>query len=187
MSGSANSFGTLPNLSRVLATTAELRFRTEMNFHMHSVTIDMFNVRPQRNTSLFRVRAKGNQLDWKIASASQLCSAIVPVFSATEELTFGYRAHERSSDTRRNDGCLRWHNTLRQFTSVKTLKVANGLVEELPLDLRSDGDEHLLELLPRLQQIEIPVLDDVEYAFSAFIDSCRIAGHPVNFVRTDKW
>ena len=53
--------------------------------------------------------------------------------------------------------------------------------------MRSDDEDPLLELLPRLQQIEIPVWDDVENAFAAFIDSRRIAGHPVNFVRTDEW
>lgn len=185
------SFGTLPNLSRFLDTTTELRFRAaEMNFHMHSVTIDMVNVRPAHrgNTSLFRLRAKGNQLDWQIASASQICSALVPVFSVTEELTFGYRAHEiSSSDTRSNDSRVKWHKILRQFGSVKILKVADGLVEELSLHLQSDGEEPLLGLLPKLQQIEVPVWGDVENAFAAFVDSRRIAGHPVDLVRTPEW
>lgn len=182
------SFDTLPNLSRFLETTTELRFRVaEMNFHIHSVTVDMVNVRPHRNTSLFRLRAKGHQLDWQIKSASQLCRAIVPVFSVTEELTFGYRTHEKSSDTRSSYSRLRWHNILRQFSSVKTLKVADGLVEELSSHLQPDGDEPLLELVPKLQQIEIPTWVDAENPFAAFIDARRIAGHPVNLVRTDGW
>lgn len=183
------SFGTLLNLSRILDTTTELRFRVaEMNFHTRSVTIDMINVRPHRdNTSFFRLHAKGNRLDWQIASASQICSAIVPVFSVTEELTFGYRAHEISSDTRSNDSRVKWHKILRQFSSVKTLKVADGLVEELSLHLQSDGEEPLLGLLPRLQQIEVLVWGDVEDAFAAFIDSRRIAGYPVNLVYTCEW
>lgn len=178
------SFGTLPNLSRFLDTTTELRFRVaEMNFHRHSVTIDMVNLKPRRgDTTVFRLRAKGNQLDWQIASASRICRAIVPVFSVTDELTFSYRAHETFSDTRTKESRAQWLQILGRFSSVKTLRVASGLAEELSFHLQSEGEEPLL-LLPRLEQIEVPAWGNVADAFAAFIDSRRIAGHPVNLVR----
>ncbi|KAH9168380.1 hypothetical protein EDB89DRAFT_2073972 [Lactarius sanguifluus] len=179
------SFGTLPNLLRFLDTTTELRFRgAEMNFHRHSVTIDMVDLRPRRgDTTVFRLRAKGNQLDWQIASASRICRAIVPVLSVTDELTFSYRAHETFSDTRTKDSRVQWLQILGQFSGVKTLRVASGLAEELSFHLQSEGEEPLLGLLPRLEQIEVPAWGNVADAFAAFIDSRRIAGHPVNLVR----
>ncbi|KAH9035794.1 hypothetical protein EDB85DRAFT_1889192 [Lactarius pseudohatsudake] len=179
------SFGTLPNLSRFLDTTTELRFRVaEMNFHGHSVTIDMVNLRSRRgDTTVFRLRAKGNQLDWQIASASRICRAIVPVLSVTDELIFSYRAHELFSDTRTKDIRAQWLQILGQFGGVETLRVASGLAEELSFHLQSEGEEPLLGLLPRLEQIEVPAWGNVADAFAAFIDSRRIAGHPVNLVR----
>ncbi|KAH9030397.1 hypothetical protein EDB84DRAFT_1602833 [Lactarius hengduanensis] len=184
------SFGTLSSLSRFLDTTTELRFRVaEMNFHRHSVTIDMVNLRPRRgDTTVFRLRAKGNQLDWQIASASRICRAIVPVLSVTDELIFSYRAHELFSDTRTKTFAHSGFKILGQFSGVKTLRVASGLAEELSFhlqSLQSEGEEPLLGLLPRLQQIEVPAWGNVADAFAAFIDSRRIAGHPVNLVRTN--
>ncbi|KAH9058065.1 hypothetical protein EDB87DRAFT_1628003 [Lactarius vividus] len=148
------SFGTLPNLSRFLDTTTELRSRVaEMKFHRH------------------------------FSSASRICRAIVPVFSVTDELTFSYCAHETFSDTRTRDSRIQWLQILGQFSGVKTLRVPSGLAEELSFHLQSEGEEPLLGLLPRLQQIEVLTSGNIADTFAAFIDSRRIAGHPVNLVR----
>ena len=179
-----HSFGALPNLSRFLYTAAELRFRGALvKFQRYSITIEMGDMRShQANRSPFRLNARGNQFDWQTTLASQICSAIVPVSSVIEELTFTHCTHEPSSVTRSNDNRVKWHKIFRQFSSIRTLKVPDGLVEELSLHLQPDGDEALLELLPRLQQIVVP--SNAGDAFSAFIDSRRIGSHPVNLVHT---
>ena len=178
------SFGTLPNLSRVLDTAAELRFCcASMKFHRYSVTIEMGDMGSLlANRSPFRLSARGNHLDWQIALASQICSAIVPVFSVVEELSIVHRTHDTSSITRSNDNRVEWHNILSQFSSIRALEIPEELVEELSLHLKPDGDEAPVELLPRLEKVVVPA--NVGDAFSAFIDSRQIGGHPVNLAYT---
>jgi hypothetical protein len=192
------SFGILPNISRSLDTTVEFRSRiAAMNFHTYLFTIEMGDMRPNISYRFpFRICVRGNwchrSRDWRLASASQICSAIAPVFSVTEELIFGDIAHGISSETRSNDIRVNLHNILRQFSNVKTLMVSGGLVEELSLRLQPDGDEALvLGLLPKLERIVVPRDYDVGNAFAAFIDSRRFAGHPVyllhDIVPTSEW
>ena len=181
------SFGTLPTISRFLDTTIAFngRFRiTVMNFHRYSITIEMGDTRPMISDKFpFRIYVKRNWWQhaspsgWQIALASQMCSAIAPVFSVTEELILGDHSHGVSLEES-NDNRVNWHNALRQFGSVKTLMVSGGLVDELSLHLQPNGaDDALLGLLPRLERIVVP--KDVGDAFSAFIDSRRFAGQSI--------
>jgi hypothetical protein len=169
------SYGALPNLSRFLDATTEFSFRVALiNFRKDGVTIDSGDMRPHRGSKLpFYLSAWVEPLSWHTASVSNICSAIGPVFSGTEELIFGGYPEEDAD-------CINWHTILRQFSNVKTLKVPDQLVEELSLSLEPDR-EGALGLLPKLQQIVVP--RDVEDDFDEFIDSRRIAGHPVNLVR----
>jgi hypothetical protein len=182
------SFGILPNISRSLNTTVEFRSRiVAMDFHQYLVSIEMGDTRPNIGYKFpFQVCVRGNlwqrsrDSDWRLASVSQICSAIAPVFSVTEELILGDIDHGIPWETQSNDIRVNWHNILRQFSHVKTLMVSGGLVEELSLHLQPDGDEALvLGLLPKLERIVVPRDFDVGNAFAAFIDSRRFAGHPV--------
>lgn len=186
-----HSFGTLPTISRFLDTTIAFtgRFRISvMNFHRYSITIEMGDTRSMISDRFpFRIYIKRNWWQrgslsasgWQIALTSQLCSANTPVFSVTEELIIGDLFPSFSSETS-NDNRVNWHNTLRQFGSVKTLMVSSGLVEELSLHLQPDGDGTFLGLLPRLERIVVP--SDVGDAFTAFIESRRLAGHTVHLI-----
>jgi len=67
---------------------------------------------------------------------------------------------------------------------VRTLLVDYVFVEKLSDHLRSDDEEHLLELLPELKELSIPfggcpALD----VFNRFIDARQVAGRPVTLVR----
>ena len=181
------SSDTLPNLSRFLDATTELSFRVALiNFKISHAVIESSDIGPERRSMgdnksdklPFCLSAWVEPFSWHIASASQICSAIGPVFSVTEELIFGdYHKYDIIGGAANYTS---WPTILRQFSNIKILKVPKRLVKELSLSLETD-DEGDLALLPKLQQIV--VYGDVGHDFDGFIDSRRIAGRPVSLVR----
>jgi hypothetical protein len=66
---------------------------------------------------------------------------------------------------------------------VKTLRVEDGLVEELSRCLGLEDGELPLELLPELQELTYFGSRDTGDAFTSFVDARRNAGRPVTLVR----
>ena len=71
-----------------------------------------------------------------------------------------------------------WHDLLRSFSDVKTLRVGLGLVEEFSRSLQLDDGKSPVELLPELKVLLHPDLLNTP-PFTEFVDARRIAGHPV--------
>jgi hypothetical protein len=71
---------------------------------------------------------------------------------------------------------------LRSFSNVKTLRVDDGLVEELSGCLRLDDGEPPLELLPELRKLTYAGSGETRDAFTSFIDTRQKAGHPVTLI-----
>ena len=84
-----------------------------------------------------------------------------------------------SSEEHNDVARTEWRKLLRSFSNVKTLDIGDGLVGELSRCLRLDDGEHPLELLPELQELVYPESDDVDDAFTPFIDARQNAGRPV--------
>ncbi len=82
-----------------------------------------------------------------------------------------------------------WHDLLRIFDGVKTLRVAGRFVEELDKALKPDEDSKdgdgsaVLTLLPRLEEI---VRCGPENEFAAFVEARQGAGLPVRVVSGPK-
>ena len=77
-------------------------------------------------------------------------------------------------------------NFLSLFRNLKTLRIAEGLVEELSRCLELDELDYRelsLELLPKLEELTYSGGGNTG-AFTSFIDARRIAGRPIILVRS---
>jgi hypothetical protein len=142
-------------------------------------------VRPTRTPVVFGVDYVDCwYLDWQVSSVAQICNALSQVFSAVEHLTL-YEVHSQSSEEHHDVDRIGWRNflTRRSFSNVKTLRVGDGLVEELSQCLRLEDGELPLGLFPELQELTYPGSGDTGDAFTSFISSRQNTSHPVTLVR----
>ncbi|KAI0262378.1 hypothetical protein BGY98DRAFT_1192597 [Russula aff. rugulosa BPL654] len=100
-------------------------------------------------------------------------------FLCVEHLTFRHDVHSQSSEEHNDVDRIEWRNLLRPFSNVKTLRVEDGLVEQLSHCLRLEDGELPLELLPELQELTYSGSGDTDNAFTSFIDARQNAGRPV--------
>ena len=118
-------------------------------------------------------------LDWQVSSMAQVSNALSQVFSAVEHLTLGHEMHSQASEEHNDVERIEWRNLLRSFRNVKTLRVGDGLVEELSRCLRSEDGELPPQLLPELQELTHYGSRDTNDAFTSFIIARQNADRPV--------
>ena len=123
-------------------------------------------------------------LDWQVASASQIFGPLSPLFSAVEHLTLEHEVHSQSSEEHNEADRTEWRRLLGSFRNVKTLHIAEGLVEELSRCLGLGNGEVPLEVFPELQELTYPGSGNTGDAFTSFIDARQNAGRPVTLVRS---
>jgi hypothetical protein len=100
-----------------------------------------------------------------------------------EYLDFRHEVHSQSSEEHNDVDRIEWRNLLRPFSNVKTLRVEDGLVEQLSRCLRLEDGELPLGLLPELQELRYSGSGDTDDAFTSFIDARKNAGRPVKLAR----
>jgi hypothetical protein len=121
-------------------------------------------------------------LDWQVSSASQIFNSLSPLFSAVEHLSLQHKVHSHSSEDHNEADRTEWRQLLGSFRNVKTLRIDEGLVEELSRCLELDDGEPPLELLPELQELTYSGSGNIGDAFTSFIDAREDAGHPITLV-----
>ena len=172
----------VPRLPQFMNTTENLRFDNAV-IRFKDKQIRMLMSFREAETYAFVVRVDCWHPDWQVSSAAQISNSLSQVFSAVDHLTLGQEVHSQSSEEHNDVDRIEWHKLLRSFTNVKTLRVEDGLVEELSRCLRSDDGELPLEHLPELQELTYLGSRDTGDAFTSFIDSRQNAGRPVTLVR----
>jgi hypothetical protein len=160
-----------------MSTTESLRFdNAEIEFTYKHVRV-FFR---EADTCPISVKVDCWHLDWQVSSVAQISNALGQIFSAVEHLTIRHEVHSDSSEEHNKVDRIEWRNLLRPFSNAKTLRVYDGLVEELSDCLRLEDGELLLELLPELQELTYEFGSrDTGEAFTSFIDSRQNAGRPV--------
>ena len=123
-------------------------------------------------------------LDWQVSSAAQIFNPLSSLFSVVEHLTLEHEVHSQSSEEHNEADRTEWRQLLGSFRNVKTLRIAEGLVEELSRCLELDDGELSLELLPELQELTYSGSGDTSDAFTSYINARQDAGRPINLVRT---
>jgi hypothetical protein len=172
----------VPRLAQFMNTTETLRFdNAVIKFNDKQVNVLVFL--READTYAFGGAVDCWHLDWQVSSVAQISTALSQVFSAVEHLTLEHEVHSQSSEEHNDVDRIEWHNLLRSFSNVKTLRVEDGLVEELSHCLRLEDGELSLELLPELQELTYFGNRDTGDEFTSFIDARQNAGRPVKLVR----
>ena len=76
-----------------------------------------------------------------------------------------------------------WRRLLRPFNNVKTLRIKNGLVDDLSRCLQLEDGELPLEVLPELQELAYSGSGNIGDGFASFVTARRNAGRPITLVR----
>ena len=171
----------VPRLLQFMNTADNLRFgNAKIAFQNEEITVLMSS--HGSDTYAFSVAVTCWYFDWQVSSVAQISNALSQVFSVVEDLTLGYEVHGQSSEEHNDVDRIEWRNLLTSFSNVKTLRIRDGLVEELSRCLQLEDGELPLELLPELQELEYFEGGDASDAFTSFIDARQNAGRPVMLV-----
>ena len=171
---------TLVNLAQFIHRTEGLRcLVARVSFNKESASIDAGHyqkwVTGKRG---LHVNVTCEPLDWRIDSATQVCSAIGKVLSTVEGLTLDLDVNGMPLDWENTLDSIMWHELLLPFVGVKKLHIGDSLTPELSRSLESVAGGLALELLPELQELEIKSIEGCE-SFSGFLKTRNSVGRPV--------
>jgi hypothetical protein len=175
----------VPRLLQFMNTTESLRFDNAVIVLKDKYIGVLLSFR-EADIYNFIVAVDCWQLDWQVSFAAQLSNALSQVFSVVEHLTLRREVHSQSSEEHNDVDRIEWRNLFLSFSNVKTLRVEDGLVEELCRCLGLEDGELPLEMLPELQELTYSGSHDTGDAFTSFIDARQNAGRPVTLVRQNQ-
>ena len=122
-------------------------------------------------------------LDWQIDSAAQVCRALGKVLSTVEVLSLDLDVDAMPSDWENMLDDILWHELLLPFTGAKRLYIGSSLTLELSRTLASVIGDLVLDLLPELQELEVPVtIDQATNLYSMFVQARESVGRPVHLL-----
>jgi hypothetical protein len=176
----------VPRLLQLINTAEDLRFhRASLFFIDRRVEVAVY---PHGDfgsieTYAFAIEVLCWHLDWQVSSMVQISNLLNQVFSAVERLDLVHKVHDRSSEEHNEVDRAEWRRLLMPFSNVKTLRIAEGLVEDLSRCLLLEDGELPLEVLPELQELTYYGSGDTGDVFTPFIDARRNAGRPVKLDR----
>ena len=165
------------HLPRLISEAWDLRFRYARLRYRDGLSIVMDHNELWTGRGAFELRFNlGEDVD--VDLMAQICCLLSPMPSTVQSLLLedGNVSHDGHHIDNKE-----WHDLLRPFDNVKTLRVAHRFVDEIDRSLRpaDNGDAPVLTLLPRLEEI---VRYGPEKEFSALIEARRLAGSPVRVV-----
>ena len=142
-----------PHLLQFTSTARNFQVKTvEFEFQMECLKVWAYPHVGARMDSL-EMSFGGRHLDWQIVSASQVFHAFCTVFSMVEHLTLKYYRLNVSSEWNNEADRIYWREVLGSFEKVKSLSVADELVEQLSRALQVGEGESPTALLPELQEL----------------------------------
>ena len=119
--------------------------------------------------------------DWQIDSAAQVCRALGKVVSTVEVLSLDLDVDALSLDWENMLDDMPWHELLLPFIGAKRLYIGSPLTLELSRTLESVFGDLVLDLLPELQELEVPVtIDQATNLYSIFVQARESVGRPVH-------
>jgi hypothetical protein len=172
-----------PRLLQFMNTAENLRFESaKFEFSTRRVYVKVYP-RGEAEIYALSISIQCWYLDWQVSSLAQIFKSLSQMFIAVEHLTLAHELHSSSSEYHNEVDRLQWRKLLNSFSNVKTLRVDDGLVEELSRCLQLDDGELPLDLLPELQELTYSGSSDTGGLFTSFIDARQNAGRPVTLVR----
>ena len=169
---------TVPHLLQFMGRTESLRFNfARLSFYRENVILTA-DGGEQNKINPFGVTIGCRHVDWQVSAAAQIFGSLVPALSVVERLSLSFGDHDVSSEEHNEVDRNLWREVLRPFTSVKVLHMDDRLIRNLSSSLRAEDGEPALELLPQLKEL-IYFNTSASDAFTSFIQSRQMAGHPV--------
>ena len=170
----------VPQLLQFMGRTENFRFdRAKFEFGSEQVNVKVSPPETEMSITAFAIEVGCLHLDWQVSSVAQIFNALSQMFSTVEHLTFLHEAHSRSSEEHNEVDRTEWRKLLRSFSTVKILRIEDGLVKELSRCFRLEDEEDPLEVLPELQELTCSGSSNTNDAFTSFIDTRRNADRPV--------
>ncbi|KAI0271310.1 hypothetical protein BC834DRAFT_966815 [Gloeopeniophorella convolvens] len=93
-------------------------------------------------------------IEKQMSLMAQLCHALSSTLDSVEELTFVYWQDDLQHEWR-SAATPPWHELLKHFRSVRTLRVESGVLFDLARFLAPRGDGACADVLPVLEEIEL--------------------------------
>lgn len=171
-----------PYLVQFLNTTRNLRFGSA-NFTFSDGQVDVEMYSRKGMDFAFRIGVICQHLDLQVLFITQMFGALSQIFSAVEHLALEHEEHIQSSEEHDAVDRSEWHKLFRSFSNVKTLRIDDGLSEQLSRCLQWDNGGLPWDLLPELQELTYAGNSNAGDIFTSFIDARQNAGRPVTLVR----
>ena len=174
----------VPYLLQFMNASQYVRLRLSSATLSFNVVGAVLSVYPHRTVkpSVFEMLIEGSP-GYKVLNAAQILNGLRPLFSSVGDLTLECEIDRPSPELEYETQSTYWRMLLRSFNNVKTLFVANDVIEKLSRSLRLDDGESLDEFLPELKELAYSPSNGNVDAFTEFIDTRQNAGHPVTLVR----
>ena len=175
-----------PHLAQFVST-ANLRFKTA-KFTFNNWRVEA-NVYPQEEAETYALSiiVHCRHLDEQVSSAAQIFNLLGPMLSAVEHLTLEHKlhnVHSQSFEEHNEVDHTEWRKLLNSFRNVKSLRIAEGLVEDMTRCLQLDDGELPSEILPELQELSYSGSVNTGGAFTSFINARQNAGCPVTVIHS---
>ena len=173
-----------PRILQFVNTTESLRFKSaKFEFSDKKFGVEVHPDEEAETYALSLVVDSCHDLDRQVSFAAHISNSLSPRLFAVEYLTLGHSVHNRSSEEHNEANPTEWRKLLKPFMNVKTLCIAERLVEELSRSLELDDGELSLELLPELQELTYSGSGNTGDMFTSFIDARQHAGRSITLVR----
>ena len=172
-----------PRLLLFLNTTETLGFDSaKFEFSRALVSVKIY-LRGEDEMYALAITVECGHLDWQVSSVAQIFNTSCQLFSTVEHLTLEHEEHSLSSEEHNEVDRTEWHKLLTSFSTAKTLRIDNGLVEGLSRALELDDEVLALQLVPELQELTYSGSSNTGDAFTSFIDARQNTDHPITVVR----
>ena len=185
----------VPRLLQFMNTTENLKFdKARVKFSETQVCVDVYSHRELKMDDFYltfqnrhlNLNVHSRHLDWQVSSMAQISHSLSQMFSAVEDLTLEHEVHDLSSEEHNEADRTEWRKLFSSFNSVKTLRIADGLVDQLSRCLQPDDGEFPLELLPELQEVTYSGSGTTGDAFTSFIEARQNENRPITVARHDR-
>jgi len=139
----------VPHLLQFMNTTEtrNLSFHNaELDFSSDQVDLAMYPYEESEEADLSRslhIRVLCLHLDLQVSAMAQISGSLSQMFSAAEHLALSYEAHTQSSEEHDEVDPTEWRRVLMSFRSVRTLRVEDGLDDDIAQCLQLDDGEPL--------------------------------------------
>ena len=175
----------VPQLPQFMGRTENLRFdHAKFYFYSERVYVEFNPSGTNISVAPFSINVACCHLDWQVSSMAQIFNLLSQTFSAVEHLTLSYEPHNQSSEEHNEVLRTEWRKLFRSFSSLKTLRIDDGFVDELSRCLPSEDGEDPLEVLPELQELTYSGSGNGNDAFTSFIGARQNTGRPITLIKS---